>query len=460
MGFGRRCPLTAGRNPPGSATRHNGSVTRAIAASAALAGALALAACSSPVPDGAASSPATSPSSISPQETAEASSIEVSSTPTDPAPSPTTPTPSPDPTPEDDTFTILAAGDVLPHDSVLRSANTGDGWDFTQLWEPTTPWVQAADLALCHLEVPITDSREPIGYPVFASPTSLADDLAEAGWDGCSTASNHSVDQGWTGIVDTLDALDAAGLGHVGTARTAQEAAAPQLYTLERAGRTVTVAQLSQTYSTNGLPIPAEAPWSVDMLDGPALIAQARAAREAGADLVLASLHWGTEYTDDPIDSQTRLAAELAASGEIDLVIGNHPHVPQRMELLDGGPDGEGMWVAYSQGNYLSNQDWRCCRPETGTGLFMWATVDVPVEGPVRIGGLEWTAVPGDSAGSQRIYTMPDLLEERFETPLLTVEREELEDRQRRVEAVMGSTPQRTQAPEPSGPAAEVVPRT
>lgn len=283
MGFGRRCPLTAARNPPGSGTRHNGSVTRAIAASAALAGALALAACSSPVPDGAASSPATSPSSISPQETAEASSIEVSSTPTDPAPSPTTPTPSPDPTPEDDTFTILAAGDVLPHDSVLRSANTGDGWDFTQLWEPTTPWVQAADLALCHLEVPITDSREPIGYPVFASPTSLADDLAEAGWDGCSTASNHSVDQGWTGIVDTLDALDAAGLGHVGTARTAQEAAAPQLYTLERAGRTVTVAQLSQTYSTNGLPIPAEAPWSVDMLDGPALIAQARAAREEQA---------------------------------------------------------------------------------------------------------------------------------------------------------------------------------
>ncbi|PFG20912.1 CapA family protein [Serinibacter salmoneus] len=429
-------------------------MTRVLAVSAALTGALLLAACSSPASDGAASSPATSPGS---------SPTAASQTPTEASPSPTeaspSPTPTPEPTPEDATFTILAAGDVLPHDSVLAAADTGEGWDFTQLWEPTTAWVQAADLALCHLEVPITEAREPVGYPVFASPPSLAEDLAAAGWDGCSTASNHSVDQGWTGIVDTLDALDAAGLGHVGTARSEQEAAAPQLYTLERAGRTVTVAQLSQTYSTNGIPVPAQAPWSVDMLDGPALITQARAAREAGADLVLASLHWGTEYTDDPIDSQTRLAQELAASGEIDLVIGNHPHVPQRMELLDGGPGGEGMWVAYSQGNYISNQDWRCCRPETGTGLFMWATVEVPVEGPVRISGLEWTAVPGDSAGSQRIYAMPDLLEERIETPLLTVEREELEDRQRRVEAVMGETPQRTEAPTPSGPGAEVVPR-
>ncbi|WP_255347162.1 CapA family protein [Cellulomonas sp. KRMCY2] len=140
-----------------------------------------------------------------------------------------TPTPTPTPTrPPDAVFTLVAAGDVLLHEPVIGSARTADGYDFAPLLAPIQPWVAGADLALCHLEVPIAPPGTPTsGYPMFGAPVEITASLAANGWDGCSTASNHSVDRGLAGVVTTLDALDAAGLGHVGTARTAEEAAAP-----------------------------------------------------------------------------------------------------------------------------------------------------------------------------------------------------------------------------------------
>src|SRR5699024_11658892 len=103
------------------------------------------------------------------------------------------------------------------------------------------------------------------------------------------------------------------------------------------------VQPIGGTYGHNGLPIPDEQPWSVSILDADTLIAQASAAREAGADLVVATLHWGVEYQSHPNDDQTELAEALAASGQVDLIIGNHSHVPRPYALLDGGPDGDRM---------------------------------------------------------------------------------------------------------------------
>lgn len=257
--------------------------------------------------------------------------------PTD-TPAPPTPTPTPTATPPPDaTFTLLAAGDVLPHGSVIRSAQTPAGFDFGPLLEPLDPWVRGADLALCHLEVPIApDGSAPSGYPTFGAPPELADALRAQGWDGCSTASNHSLDRGRAGLVATLDTLDAAGLGHVGTARTAAEGAAAQLYRLERAGQTVTVGHVAGTYGLNGQPVPSDAPWSVTLLDPAVLIAQATAARAAGADVVVASVHCCVEYVTAPSPEQVDVARTLADSGVVDLVMGHHAHVPQPVARLEG----------------------------------------------------------------------------------------------------------------------------
>jgi len=383
---------------------------------------------------------------------------------TSPAPAIPTPTPTPTPTPEPDAdFTIVAAGDVLPHLPVDADARTNAGYDFSKLLAPMDPWVSGADLAICHLEVPLAPAgSKPSGYPVFAAPAHLAQDLKEQGWDGCSTSSNHSVDRGFAGVTSTLDALDAAGLGHVGTARSAKEAAQPQLYRLERASQTITVAQVAAAYGTNGMPVDPAKPWSVNLIDVPAMVAQAEKARADGADLVIASVHCCVEYRTEPTAEQQAIDQELADSGQFDLVIGHHAHVPQPVAKLEGGPDGTGMWVAYGLGNYLSNQDSACCVANTDSGILLTAHVTSPAAsgdqqaGPARVTSVEWTPITVDRLGGHEVHALTDVPDG---TSHLSAAK--IADRLARVTAAAGDeAPLRSTPATPTGPEPTVVPRT
>lgn len=333
--------------------------------------------------------------------TSQSPTADVTTTP----PRTQTPAPSPTPTPEPAVFTILGAGDVLLHKAVTGSATTDGVTDYSAVLSGIDAWVQGADLALCHLETPVVPPGEEVSsYPLFGVPPQIVVDLREQGWDGCSTASNHSIDRGVNGLVATLDAFDAAGLGHVGTARSAVEAGEPQLYVLEREDRTLTVAHLSVTYGLNGLVLPADAPWAVTMLDPEATIQRATAARAAGADLVVVSVHDGTEYRTEPTQSQRAVTQALAASGVVDLVLGHHAHVPQPIEHLAGGPEGSGMWVAFGLGNLVSNQSADCCSVASTNGLMVTAT-SLPSRAFLR-GSPTWsgrgsrsTARPGTVSG-------------------------------------------------------------
>ena len=365
------------------------------------------------------------------------------------------PTPSPKPTrPPDIQVTLVAAGDVLTHESVTIDARTtSGGYDFTPEMAPVMPWVSGADLALCHLEVPIAPpGTAPSSYPRFGAPVEIAASLSNVGWDGCSTASNHSVDRGQDGIAATLDALDAAGLGHAGTARTAEEAATTQVYVLQREGRTLRIAQVSATYGTNGLPVPADRAWSVELIDTAAIIAHAAAARAAGADLVVASIHCCEEYVSTPTDRQVQVAAELAASGQVDLVIGHHAHVPQPIAHLDGGPRGEGMWVAYGLGNFLSNQGAHCCTARTDSGVLLEASIRQAVDGPARVTGVQWSAVTMDLADDHTVQPLSQLVASGSGVGSLSAT--ELATRLARVTDAIGSeAPQATTPPVATGPA-------
>lgn len=179
----------------------------------------------------------------------------------------------------------------------------------------------------------------------------MAAGLAATGYDGCSTASNHSLDDGEEGIRRTLDALDRAGLHHAGSARSAQEAAAPAL--LDAGG--ARVAHLAYTFDTNGIPLPQDRPWAVNLIDERRIVAAARAARKAGADVVVVSLHWGTEWQDAPDDLQLSLARSLTASKsgnrpDVDLILGTHAHVPQAYEKVNG------TWVVYGMGDQIAGE--------------------------------------------------------------------------------------------------------
>ncbi len=226
------------------------------------------------------------------------------------------------------------------------------------MFERIAPILSAADLALCHLEVPLSaDNQDLSGYPLFNAPREVAQAIAYAGYEGCSTASNHSIDQGVGGAAETLDILDAAGVGHAGTARNSEEAANPRLYQVGD----VTVGHLSYTYWLNGLSPPTGQEWVANVIDQSAILAEASRARAGGADLVVVSLHWGAEYQSDPTSAQVALAQGLLGSGAIDLIVGHHAHVVQPI-----GRVGE-RHVVYGLGNLVSNQ---CCL-ETQDGVIV-----------------------------------------------------------------------------------------
>jgi poly-gamma-glutamate capsule biosynthesis protein CapA/YwtB (metallophosphatase superfamily) len=246
-------------------------------------------------------------------------------------------------------FTVVAGGDVLIHPALTEQAEQdGDGKrDFTKIFAGVKPAVEAADLAVCHLEVPLATKDGPFeGYPLFSAPPEVATALAETGYDTCSTASNHTFDHGADGITHTLDALDGAGIGHTGSARTEQEAATP----LVRDVAGVKVGQVSFTFGFNQGAGPPE-PWMGNVLDPEAVLTAARAARDAGAEVVIASLHWGIEDHHEVTDDQRSIARQLLADPAIDLIIGHHAHVVQPFEKV------EGKWVAYGLGNQVARHE-------------------------------------------------------------------------------------------------------
>ncbi|MFE3766652.1 CapA family protein [Streptomyces sp. NPDC059104] len=252
-------------------------------------------------------------------------------------------------------FTLVASGDVLPHTSIIQRAAAdagGDGYDFRPMFSGVKPVVSAADLALCHMETTYGEDGGPFsGYPAFVSPPAVADALKDAGYDGCSTASNHTLDDGADGLKRTLDRFDKVGLGHAGSARTAAEAARTTLYTAGSAK----VAHLAYTYDTNGYPMPDGQPWAVNLMEPDKIIADARLARKAGADVVLVSLHWGTEWQTEPDETQLALGKTLTASRtggrpDVDMILGTHAHIPQAYEKVGG------TWVVYGMGDQVAGE--------------------------------------------------------------------------------------------------------
>ncbi|MEU6844104.1 CapA family protein [Streptomyces sp. NPDC046716] len=251
-------------------------------------------------------------------------------------------------------FTLVASGDVLPHTSIIARAEEdagGDGYDFRPMLAGVRPVVSRADLAICHMETVYGAPGDYSGYPDFKSPPQVAAGLRATGYDSCSTASNHTLDDGAPGIARTLGALDRAGVAHAGSARTAAESRAPARL---RAGG-AEIAQLAYTYGTNGYRPPHGKPWSVNLIDRRRIVADARAARRAGADVVVVSLHWGTEWQDEPDARQLRLGRQLTASRthgrpDIDLILGTHAHVPQAYEKVHG------TWIIYGMGDQIAGE--------------------------------------------------------------------------------------------------------
>ncbi len=201
-------------------------------------------------------------------------------------------------------LTLSFSGDLLIHTPLFARAlelGGGERYDFEPMLAEIAPYVADADLAFCHVETPMTPDP-PTSYPIFNTPPSLAEGIAATGWDACSTASNHVLDQGEEGVGETIEALDRAGVKHTGTATSEREASKPLI--LESGGARVGL--LSYTTDTNGIPVPE--PHLVNLLEPEQIIEDAKRARKAGADAVVVNIHWSSEvvpeYVSEPNAAQ------------------------------------------------------------------------------------------------------------------------------------------------------------
>jgi Bacterial capsule synthesis protein PGA_cap len=307
---------------------------------------------------------------------------------------------------------VEASGDLLIHSAIFERAlvlGGGRRYDFVPLFAQIAPYIRGADLALCHVETPMTPAR-PTGYPVFNTPPELAAAIRQTGWRACSTAATHTLDQGQAGVDSTIRALDRAGVAHTGSFSSAAGQRTPLIMTVKG----VRVAFLAYTELTNGIPSPH--PWSVNRASAAQILSDAHRARTDGATVVIVNLHWGDEDVTQPSSFQLALATKLTRSPDITAIVGQHVHVVQPIRILGG------KLVVFGEGNLISNQTSACCPATSQDGIIVLLTISVDGRGarvtfihyvPIWVrhpdyvvlpAGTAWRTDPADAAALRASY--------------------------------------------------------
>lgn len=292
--------------------------------------------------------------SVAPTATATPSPT-VSPTPS-PIPTPTstpTPTPSPTPTPTPvPAVDLMMIGDILLHTRIEDYSLQEDGsYNFDAIFANTLEESLAADIAIVNQEVILGGTELGIsGYPAFNAPYEVGDALAEAGYDVVLHATNHALDKGKKGLLNCVSFWKEKypGIEALGIYDSAE--AQDELCIIEKEG--IRIAILNYTYGTNGIAMPKDMPFAVDMLVEEEVKKDLELANQL-ADFVIVCPHWGTEYRLEPDKSQKKWT-DLFLEYGVDLVLGTHPHVIEPIEWLTNETTGESMLVYYSIGNYVN----------------------------------------------------------------------------------------------------------
>lgn len=249
--------------------------------------------------------------------------------------------------------TLVAVGDNLIHNTLITAGEQEDGsLDYTSLYANIKPDIEKADIAVIDQETILGgDSFEYTGYPLFNSPWEIGDAAIDAGFDIFNCATNHTMDMGWAGIEKELEYFsDKENVVALGINADEREYNTITYYEKN----SITFALLNYTFGTNGISLPEDKPWCVNLLDEEKVTADIKEAREH-ADVVIVFPHWGTENSHEVSDYQ-REYTQLFSDLGVDIVIGCHPHVLQPVEWVTNETTGKKMIVYYSLGNFISHQ--------------------------------------------------------------------------------------------------------
>ena len=259
--------------------------------------------------------------------------------------------------------TLSAVGDIMVYASQVEDAKKEDGsYDFLPSLASVSTLLTASDVTVGNFEANF--AGEPYeGFPNFSAPPSLADTLASLGFDVLQTANTYSIQDGLTGLAGTINTIRNAGMDTVGTYLSADDKAEHQVVIKEANG--IKIAFIAFTKSVNNMTVPPGSEYAVDLLctdydttysslDREAITAAVTSAKAKNPDVIVAMLHWGSEF-ESGISTLQEDAAKLLIDNGVDVILGSHPHIVGKMEFRDvkvGGKD-KRVFIAYSLGNFL-----------------------------------------------------------------------------------------------------------
>ena len=255
------------------------------------------------------------------------------------------------------TITISTVGDLMCHSVEYNYAKVSpDSFNFNPFFNYIKPYLSKSDFLFGNIETVLAGKKKGYsGYPLFNSPSAFLAPLKNVGFDLVTTANNHALDKGRKGLLNTIRELKKYKLNYDGTFISQQDRDSIRIFNIKG----IQTAFLAYTYGTNGNVISKGEDYLINIIDTTLIKKDILSARKDGAEIVIVYFHFGQEYSRTPSEFQKTIVTKTIKYGA-DIIIGGHPHVIQPVEFfktkhakLDSG------FVAYSVGNFLSNQRWR-----------------------------------------------------------------------------------------------------
>jgi len=303
-------------------------------------------------------------------------------------------------------ISLLFAGDLMQHEQQFKIALQEDGtYDYRECFQFMKNEIESADIAIANFETTLAGPPYS-GYPNFCAPDQYLIDCMDAGFDIMLTANNHTCDRQKKGIERTIQVMDSVGILHLGTYM--DSASFNENYPLLVEKNGFRIAMLNYTYGTNGIKTPQ--PNIVNRIDTARISIDIEKAKSMNPDAIIAFMHWGEEYTLTPVYSQKKMADWLFSKG-VTHVIGGHPHVVEPIEIRTDSITNEKHVLAYSLGNFISNQT----KQNTYGG--MTVRLDLEKDSCVRVSNCDYslffvTQSPSNGHKQFKVYpvTVPDSL--------------------------------------------------
>ncbi len=255
------------------------------------------------------------------------------------------------------TVRLSVVGDIMCHSPQFQYAKVNvDSFDFTPTFLEVKKYFSKSDFLLGNFETVTGGSaKEYSGYPFFNTPDDFVYALKDAGFNLLTTANNHSIDQGERGVLRTIEVLKRYQIPYNGTFNSQQDRDSIRVFSIKG----IKVVYLAYSYGTNGNPVPKNKKYLINLINYDEIEKDIKNVRKQGAEIVFVHYHFGEEYKREPVQSQKE-AVKKAIDFGADIIIGGHPHVIEPVDYfktnkgrLDTG------FVAYSMGNFISNQMWR-----------------------------------------------------------------------------------------------------